>query len=60
MLNLCCCSGLAFSAQAFVVGYAFVLSCQLVAHYTGEYYDLASDKLNVHATPLTGGSKGEP
>ncbi|KAG5181541.1 hypothetical protein JKP88DRAFT_321344 [Tribonema minus] len=48
---------LTFSASTFLIGYAFVLSCQLVAHYSGEYFDLASDKLNTHSTPLTGGSK---
>eukprot|EP00611_Tribonema_gayanum_P019941 TRINITY_DN3552_c0_g1_i4.p1 TRINITY_DN3552_c0_g1~~TRINITY_DN3552_c0_g1_i4.p1 ORF type:complete len:373 (-),score=133.15 TRINITY_DN3552_c0_g1_i4:1134-2135(-) len=48
---------LTFSASTFLIGYVFVLSCQLVAHYSGEYFDLASDKLNTQSTPLTGGSK---
>jgi 2-polyprenyl-6-methoxyphenol hydroxylase-like FAD-dependent oxidoreductase/1,4-dihydroxy-2-naphthoate octaprenyltransferase len=46
-----------FSPWNFAWGYVFVLLCQLMAHFTGEYYDLRSDRLNVHASPLTGGSR---
>ncbi|CAM9444668.1 unnamed protein product [Chrysoparadoxa australica] len=43
--------------RKFIAGYFFMLSCQLLAHFSGEYYDLPSDKLNQHSTPMTGGSK---
>ncbi|CAM9554120.1 unnamed protein product [Phaeothamnion confervicola] len=49
--------GVTFDARAFVVGYLFVLSCQLLAHFAGEYHDLRADLHNVWSGPLTGGSK---
>lgn len=46
-----------FSATNFIGGYLFVLSCQLMAHFLGEYYDYPSDLLNVNSSVFTGGSK---
>ncbi len=43
----------------FALGYAFIFSCQMVAHFFGEYYDLPSDTLNSQSSGSTGGSKGE-
>lgn len=41
----------------FLIGWAFILSCQVSAHLLGEYYDLAADKLCKHGSPFTGGSR---
>ncbi len=41
----------------FLIGWTFILSCQISAHLLGEYYDLAADKLCRHASPFTGGSR---
>eukprot|EP00040_Diaphanoeca_grandis_P034202 m.210983 g.210983 ORF g.210983 m.210983 type:complete len:803 (-) comp33097_c0_seq1:113-2521(-) len=46
-----------FDVSLFVAGYVFMFSCQMVAHFLGEYYDLESDRLNVHSSKFTGGSK---
>jgi 1,4-dihydroxy-2-naphthoate octaprenyltransferase len=41
----------------FLIGWAFVLCCQISAHLLGEYYDLAADRLCKHDSPFTGGSR---
>jgi 1,4-dihydroxy-2-naphthoate octaprenyltransferase len=46
-----------FQSDLYWTGLAFVLCCQLTAHFLGEYYDLPSDKENTFSSPLTGGSK---
>lgn len=33
-----------FDPATFVLGYLFTLSCQLGAHFLGEYYDYESDR----------------
>ncbi len=43
----------------FALGYVFTFSCQMVAHFIGEYFDLPSDILNSQSSGLTGGTKGE-
>lgn len=48
---------LPFNLSLFFRGYLFILSTQFATHFLGELHDLASDKLNIHATPLTGGSR---
>ncbi|CEO97976.1 unnamed protein product (mitochondrion) [Plasmodiophora brassicae] len=47
----------AVDVKMLLFAYMFVFSCQMVAHYTGEFYDLSSDRLNRHGTRLTGGSR---
>lgn len=44
-------------ALRFLVGWVFVLLCQLSAHLLGEYYDYDADKLTMHTSPFTGGSR---
>jgi 1,4-dihydroxy-2-naphthoate octaprenyltransferase len=46
-----------FQTSDFLFGWAFILSCQLSAHFLGEYSDFKSDSLNSHASPFTGGSR---
>lgn len=41
----------------FLLGWLFVLLCQLSAHLLGEYYDYEADKLTLHTSPFTGGSR---
>ncbi|KAI9189495.1 hypothetical protein H9P43_000928 [Blastocladiella emersonii ATCC 22665] len=50
-------SGHGLELPRFVLGWAFVLLCQLTAHFLGEYHDLPSDKYNFLASPFTGGSQ---
>ena len=47
----------ALHPPTFLRGWLFILLTQFATHFLGEVYDLASDRLNKHATPLTGGSK---
>lgn len=49
-----------FSTQRFLRGWLFILLCQFATHFLGEVFDAASDTLNRHATPLTGGSRVLP
>ena len=46
-----------FQTGTFLLGWAFILFCQLSAHFLGEYYDFKSDVLNRNASPFTGGSR---
>lgn len=46
-----------FSVQLYLRSWIFILVTQFTTHFFGELFDQASDKLNVHATPLTGGTR---
>lgn len=46
-----------FSLQRYLSSWLFIIVTQFTTHFFGEVYDKASDELNIHATPLTGGSR---
>lgn len=48
--------GAAFSLARFALGQALITSVQLMTHYTNEFYDLDTDRLNAHRTWFSGGS----
>ncbi len=41
----------------FLLGWLFVLFCQLSAHFLGEYFDYNADCSNKQDSPFTGGSR---
>lgn len=46
-----------FSLSLFLRSWLFILLAQFATHFLGEVFDFKSDRLNRHATVLTGGSR---
>lgn len=46
-----------FSLNRYLCSWLFILVTQFTTHFFGEVYDKPSDELNIHGTPLTGGSR---
>lgn len=49
-----------FSLSLFLRSWLFILLAQFATHFLGEVFDFKSDRLNRHATVLTGGSRVLP